>query len=254
MSAHLMPNRAASAEPLDAEWVARIFARMSAMYGAKFTQQWQGVDPKALGAVWAEDLAGYTGAEIKRGLEACKSRQWPPTLPEFCNLCRPQLDPQALLLVAIREMRKRVDRERNEWPDSRTYWAAVRVGGDLLTLAPEKLLRRWELALHEAIADEHKPIPDVAADRALPAPGKTTISKADAARRAEDMARRAGGQKGPEAICRGVVESVCKKPHEAQSKTVEYAISALKFWRMEVPQKLTDRAVELGLIKQEVAA
>lgn len=39
---------------------------------------------------WARGLAGLTGAELGRGLEACRDsgKPWPPTLPEFRGWCQ----------------------------------------------------------------------------------------------------------------------------------------------------------------------
>jgi hypothetical protein len=46
---------------------------------------------------WSEELAGYTPEELKRGLAACKNRNFPVSFPEFVNLCRPVLTPEEAL-------------------------------------------------------------------------------------------------------------------------------------------------------------
>lgn len=75
---------------LPAEWIERIFALMLASYGTKFTDLWRGTDLAAVKAMWAEKLAGFADKPkaIKDALNALDERPFPPTLPEFLNLCR----------------------------------------------------------------------------------------------------------------------------------------------------------------------
>jgi hypothetical protein len=81
-----MPNASA----LPAEWIERIFALMLASYGTKFTDLWRGTDLVAVKAMWAEKLGGFADKPkaIKDALNALDERPFPPTLPEFLNLCR----------------------------------------------------------------------------------------------------------------------------------------------------------------------
>src|SRR5690625_3324815 len=103
------------AQTLPAKWVAHLMAKMQAMYGAKFTQQWQGIDPAILQSEWAEQLAGFSGDELSRGLQACRERPWPPTLPEFMVLCRPPIQPEAAFYEAVTGLGQRRRGERGEW-------------------------------------------------------------------------------------------------------------------------------------------
>lgn len=68
--------------------VAAIFAELSALYGKKFADQWSGVDPASLRAVWSEKLSRYAKRPevIRMALDACENLHWPPTLPEFLSL------------------------------------------------------------------------------------------------------------------------------------------------------------------------
>lgn len=39
---------------------------------------------------WGRGLAELTGEEIKKGIDHCRNNlEWPPTLMEFKNMCRP---------------------------------------------------------------------------------------------------------------------------------------------------------------------
>lgn len=71
-------------------WITRIFAEMSAMYGAKFTNMWSGQDAALVKEKWATTLSGFQDRPecIRDALDALNNCPYPPTLPEFLNLCR----------------------------------------------------------------------------------------------------------------------------------------------------------------------
>jgi hypothetical protein len=142
------------------------------MYGQKFTDQWRGVDPTYLKTVWAEELASYSADEIKRGLSACRTRPWPPTLPEFLTLCRPPIDPEAAFIEAVRELRKR-DSNEDTWSHPAIFWTTRHFATqDLMGAAYMTIKNRWGQALAAELAKGQWPeIPERTI--ALPAPGKT---------------------------------------------------------------------------------
>ena len=53
----------------------RLIAKMRALYGRKFDQQWQGVDPQMLAETFAEGLQGLTEQELKAKFGDCASGQ-----------------------------------------------------------------------------------------------------------------------------------------------------------------------------------
>lgn len=176
-------------------WVERIFERLTMRYGAKFADQWRDIDATALWQAWAEDLAGYTGPEIGRGMDACKARAWPPTLPEFMLLCRPLANAQGEWAEAREQMARRLRGASGDaWSRPQVYWAAVAVGNyDLQTWGWEQMRPRWENALALAKTD---PVPAfVAPDRCLPAPGAQTVTRDDALRRTGAALARFGATK-----------------------------------------------------------
>jgi hypothetical protein len=61
------------------------------MYGAAWLQKYGsiGLTMDELADEWAIELRGLTGDEIRRGLQACRSSKFPPSIPEFIEFCRP---------------------------------------------------------------------------------------------------------------------------------------------------------------------
>lgn len=165
------------------------------MYGRHWSDMWAGLDLQDVKQAWAEDLAGYTGDEIKTGLDACKGRKFLPTLPEFQELCRPAFDIDGALHTAIREMGNRRQHRPENWPSNRHFWAAASIGNDLLLLPPRDLLHRWREAWQCAADRADEAIPQVAPDRALAAPGKTHLSREEAAKLCDTLKLAVGKNK-----------------------------------------------------------
>lgn len=166
-----------SPQPLPTAWIERVFERLSALYGSKFADLWRGCDIEGVKSVWAKELAGYSPDEIARGIAACRTRDWPPTLPEFLKVCRPALDYERAFIEAIEQMRKR-ETGGDEWSTPAVYWAAVKVGGDLRAYPYPSIKGRWMAALDDAIEGIRtgKLPADVPQRReALPAPGQCSV-------------------------------------------------------------------------------
>jgi hypothetical protein len=80
-----------SSTSLPEELVERLFSRFLAFYGAqKVGAMWNGADVAEVKAVWGEQLGRYRQATIGAALQKLidSGNQWPPTLPEFVELCR----------------------------------------------------------------------------------------------------------------------------------------------------------------------
>lgn len=185
--------------PFPVPWAVKLVDRLHALYGAQFLRQWEGIDKRALALAWAEDLAGYTGEEIARGLSACKAKPFPPTLPEFLLLCRPTLNPEAAYHEAVAGMVARNSGERGEWSHPGIYWAAVRVTShDLLSMGWQAIRSRWEAALRDVMAKGRwEPVPEPT--KALPAPGQSHLSR-DQQRQAMEQVRNAASSTSPELV------------------------------------------------------
>ena len=157
---------------------------MENFYGAKWNDSLGGISRERVKQAWGEELADYTPDEIAVGLQACRSRTWPPTLPEFLLLCRPLNDPRADWAEACEQMALRLRDGSDIWSRPQVYWAAVAIGAhDLHTLAYDQCKARWQRALDNA---KSAPIPPVHA--ALPAPGEQSVSREEARRRIAELA------------------------------------------------------------------
>jgi len=188
---HAYAHRAGT--PLPQTWATRLVHRLVMTYGTRFWQAYEGIGEVELAQHWARELAGFTGAEIAAGLAACKTRPWPPTLPEFMALCRPWMDAQVAFQQAVAGMSAMRKGEIGNWPHPAVYWAAVRVGThDVLACGWQTMRNRWEAALAEVLAQgAWHPIPAPAAQ--LPAPGATSLGR-DEAQRLMAQVRQVTGQ------------------------------------------------------------
>lgn len=178
-----------SVPALPERWTEKIFRRMENFYGAKWRDSLGGIPRDRVRQAWGEELAGYTPDEITRGLDGCRGRVWPPTLPEFLLLCRPLADARADWLEAREQMALRLRGQGGDrWSRPQVYWAAVAVGNyDLQLYGWEAIRIRWERALALAAAD---PVPDyVAPAAALPHPGRQSVTREEARQRSSMLAR-----------------------------------------------------------------
>jgi hypothetical protein len=181
-------------EPLPVEWAQRIFQRLQGRFGNQFLDKYRtgetdgdGQDLGVMNAitVWTEELAGLTGEEIKRGLAA--KFKYPPSSDDFVLACRPEVGAgdEALFHRAVEELVKRRNRQPQTWPFPGLYWTTVRVGGDMLILDYKAISGRWRAAL-AACRDKTESVPDVAKDRALPAP---TMTREEADKRMAEIGK-----------------------------------------------------------------
>lgn len=175
-----------STTALPEAWVERLFDRMLLEYGRKFTDQWGGADSDTLIAHWSRELAGYSGPELKRGVDALATRDWPPTLPEFKKLCRRPLDSTTAYYEAVAGVQARASGEYGRWSHPAVYWAAMPLAFDLGNQTYSQIKSRWEAALFEQLdKGEWSEIPQPMV--ALPAPGKTKTSREEATQRLREL-------------------------------------------------------------------
>lgn len=74
----------------------KLFERMQAFYGARFTDMWRHISDDASGkalesikATWSTGLEEFDGKVLAAALHACMDKHaFPPTLPEFRMLCK----------------------------------------------------------------------------------------------------------------------------------------------------------------------
>lgn len=135
-------------------WIDRIFERLLAMYGRKFADMWACVEMAALKDTWAAALGDLKPEEISKGLGACLTRDWPPTLPEFRGLCRQVQSYETAFTEAAMKWPN-----REGWTSPANYWAAACFGRDIKILPYSAIKARWIDALDRA-RQNPQPIPD----------------------------------------------------------------------------------------------
>lgn len=178
------------------EWIDRLFARLGAMYGSKFKSMWEGQDIAGVKSVWMEDLAEFSPDEIKAGVSACKTREWPPTLPEFIRLCRPSIDYERAYYDAMEQLSRRNRKEPESWPYAALYWATVGISYDLLNRPYVDMKKRWAKAMDDsllAVRNGERPNVVPANLAALPEPGKSTIDAETMRKNVDHLKEMIGG-------------------------------------------------------------
>lgn len=171
--------KSSTSTPLPASWVEKLLHQMLLSYGKKFTDQWAATSTDELIAFWGEQLAGYSGAELKRGVDALASRDWPPTLPEFKRMCRPPVEPMRAYYEAVAGVQARFAGEHGTWSHPAIYWAAMPMAVELREQTFSAMKARWETALADQLGrGEWETIP--APMLQLTAPGQSTTSSAKA--------------------------------------------------------------------------
>lgn len=94
--------------------VERLFARMAALYGSRFADQWAGINPVDVKKCWAEEIAAYPMQQIAAAVNALTTKNWPPTLPEFLELMQ---DQRPALNASAHKPTKSVDAVDTQAPD-----------------------------------------------------------------------------------------------------------------------------------------
>jgi len=153
------------------EW---LFDELTARYGSKFVAQWDGtnVSPLRVKHIWADGLKGLTVNEIRAGLAACG--KFPPTLPEFRDLCRSPVTAEAAFHEAVEQISKRHN-GTDVWSSPGVYWTAMAFGEfDLKNFTWSAARGRW-VHLFEKFKTKTDPVPKKLVE--LPAPGKAITDR-----------------------------------------------------------------------------
>lgn len=168
--------------PLPDAWVEKLFHKMLLEYGKKFTDQWGMVDTQDMISHWARELSGYSGAEIRKGVEALSTKPWPPALPEFKAMCRPPVEPVRAYYEAVAGVQARFSGEAGEWSHPAIYWAAMPMAIELKEQSFSAVRARWEASLAAQLAHANwDPIPAPVVMLAAPETKATSNDRAQEA-------------------------------------------------------------------------
>ena len=189
-----MNDEAPALPPARAIW--ELWARMTAIYGHRWTsaygdQPWP-TDPatgqvagEGAGTTWRDGLADFSHDAIRAGLGRCLDRAsgWPPTLPEFRELCRPQPEelgiPDEESAFAEAARAASLCAPQTEWSHPTIVAAYRRMGRDRFQLPRQDARRAWAPIWRQVVQAYRDGELDHA-DTALPSP-RTTTAEAKAA-------------------------------------------------------------------------
>lgn len=194
----------ANAKSLPDTWIEKIFQKFEDRFGTKWVDKYSASPRGRLKASWAEDLAGFTGEELKRGLSATY-KFGAPDFDEFKAACRPPIDHETAFHEAIKQLRLRLD-GKDSWSHPAIFYAAQSIGSsDMLNSNWREIGKRWTAALNEFIAD--MPLPAIPAYAvALPPPGKTSIAPEEAKTRIAATVKQIQPPRDPKAWAHKLIE------------------------------------------------
>lgn len=184
-AADLSPWKASRPKLGDISILDHLFNRLDGMYPGKWKANFPG--EKSI-ANWKDECArvfdeeGITLTQIGVGLRACRKlyRDWPPSVPQFIDACKPPVDVVAAYHEAVVGMEARGKGEVGHWSHPAIFWAAARLSRELMNMPSAQIRERWAATLNAQLAlGAWEPIP--VAREALPAPGESMLSNEDAA-------------------------------------------------------------------------
>ena len=151
-------------KPLPLAWVEAIYRKLTMFWGDAFVRKWEAIPYDELMVAWSEELAGYTPEELKRGLAACKNRNFPVSFPEFVNLCRPVLTPEEALAEAVAQSQMR-PLGRDKWSHPAIFWTYYGLSWEFKNLPTRDLEKRWGPEFKRIMGQgKWEPIPEVKTD------------------------------------------------------------------------------------------
>ena len=168
----------------------RLFRRLDGAYPNKWRANFPTPDAIDNWRIsWAETFEDekITLEEIAKGLKYCKTKlEWPPSCSEFIKACRPAADSLKAYYEAIAGVQARNSGKAGDWSHPAIYWAAMPLSYDLGQQTYSQIKARWESAYDlQMERGEWPPIP--APTLALPAPGKSELSREKAKNMLEQL-------------------------------------------------------------------
>lgn len=221
-----------STKPAPITWVESLFDRMTACYGNKFLDMWRGADMNLVKHLWAEEMGKLSHEDLKRGYAALMTRDWPPSLPEYVKMCKPSVDPTVAYYEALNGLQSRERGEVGTWTHPAIFWASVAVSAhDLKHQSYSQIKARWEKALQDEMDKgqwEPVPVPLVA----LPAPGKSELSREHAEKmvrelQASDTIKKAVDKTDHKLWAKRIIERAKQQNHGLSALQIRFAKEAL---------------------------
>ena len=178
-------------ESLGISMIDHLYNRLDGAYPHKWRSNFadqQAIDNWAESWVETFEEESITPKDVKVGLRECRRRfAWPPSVAEFVQACRPQVDPLRAYYEAVAGVQARFAGEHGTWSHPAIYWAAMPMAAELREQTYSAVKARWETALEQQLAKgvwDEIPAPMLQ----LTAPGKATTSQERAAEAIHQLA------------------------------------------------------------------
>ena len=195
----------------------RLWQRLTQIYGHRWTSQFgdaTDAEGRLTGTArcWADGLGDLSPAALKRGLHRCvheRADPWPPTLPEFRQLCQPA--PEELGLPTVEEAYQVACLQKPDWPGVHPIvWHARQAVGvfELISEPSSRTRPRFEAAYQalarRALAGERFAFPADLNAPALPNQSQplTEEERAEAQRWALELSRLDDSEARQQALAR----------------------------------------------------
>lgn len=132
-------------------WIEKLFENMTMLYGARMDKMWSNLNRQDVITFWHSKLDGYSHEEFVRGVKAVEKQEYPPSLPQFLNLCRPPVDYTKAYYEAVKGLQERRLGRKGEWSHPAIFWAASGMAFDLLNMSYTQCRSRFERALDKEL-------------------------------------------------------------------------------------------------------
>lgn len=162
-----------------------LFNRLDGMYPGQWMKNFP--SPQSI-QNWKDECErvfeeeGITLIQVAAGLRACRRKHpdWPPSVPQLADACNPAVDPVAAYHEAVARLEARNKGQVGAWSHPAVYWAASKLGRDLMSQPGAAMKDRWAAALKAQLeCGQWAPIP--AARVLLDPPGPSKLTKDQAA-------------------------------------------------------------------------
>ena len=121
-------HQAKQSRAFQPELIDRLFDRFALMYGNKFIDLWRGMDIADVKKGWSDELRSFSIEQVGIAVDRLKVKGdgFPPSLPEFLNLCeaarkeKPRREPYAALPNRATE-----SHQSDEWKEAKARFIAT---------------------------------------------------------------------------------------------------------------------------------
>jgi hypothetical protein len=131
----------------------RLFLRMASLYGKHWIDMWADIPMDAVKEEWQGGLYGFSLLEIGDAINHCaENNKFPPTLPEFRDLCRDMKRKHQPTHKALPRHYTKEEREANHQRLQQAFKVVRKHGGN----------RDWAIKILEQHEQDPRSVQDIA--------------------------------------------------------------------------------------------